>query len=369
MFPIRKIMNGTDGIAERLALVHAHVKTLDECAGISRIAFAAYNADTGIINTYALSDDGDDGLSLYATALDDAPSLKRLAEEDEFRIVDDLCADYPETHAHARVICSVGLRSSLTFPVFSGEVLQGFLFFNAPAKGAFTARVVERLGPYVALISLMMINEMAPLKSLQAAVDTVRDISVHRDDETGAHLLRMSAYVRLIALELARRHGYPDDWVDMLVRCAPLHDVGKVAVPDHILHKPGKLDPEERAVMQGHVRSGIDIALTILKNFRLNRAHVGTMLHDLIAQHHETLDGTGYPNQLNDGAISIEARIVAVADIFDALTNERVYKAAWPVEKAIDYMKSLADVKLDEECVAIMAANLAQIADIQARYR
>jgi HD-GYP domain-containing protein (c-di-GMP phosphodiesterase class II) len=368
ILPVFPIVSGAESIGERLALVHAHVKVLPGCEMISRVAFAAYATDTDYLSTYVASDDNPQAFSLYATPLDKTPSLKHLADSGDFRIVDDICATYSQHAGYSRAMCSTGLRSSLTFPVKSNGMLHGFLFLNASEPAYFSPRTLKTLAPYVALISLMMINEMAPMNALRAAVNMMRGVSSQRDDETGSHLLRMAAYVRLIATELARRHAYPDDWVDLLVRCAPLHDVGKISVPDGVLHKPGRLDPQEREVMQRHVQSGVDIALMMLDHFRIDRPHICTMLHEVVAQHHETLDGSGYPNRLTDESISIEARIVAVADIFDALTTERVYKAGWPVDKALEYVRSIAGVKLDEECVEILVANLDAIVEIRARY-
>ncbi|TSE37856.1 Cyclic di-GMP phosphodiesterase response regulator RpfG [Tepidimonas fonticaldi] len=145
-----------------------------------------------------------------------------------------------------------------------------------------------------------------------------------KDNETGRHVIRMSHTSRLIAQEL----GAPRRYADLLLAAAPMHDIGKIGVPDAILLKPGKLDEAEWAVMRQHPQMGADIigedASPLLR-----------MARTIALQHHEKWDGSGYPHGLKGEAISPEARIVAVADVFDALISARPYKPAWPRERAL----------------------------------
>ncbi|CAA7622635.1 HD domain-containing phosphohydrolase [Magnetospirillum sp. SS-4] len=368
MFPVRKIISGEGDIGERVAAVHNHIKRLPCCSGISRIAIAVYDKDTDLISTSAFSDDNDVTFSLYSARLGDITSLNEIMVSGEPRVIDDLLLSYASKSPHSTEICQIGVRSSITYPIHSDGNLIGFLFFNSTIPSYFSNDVVREISPFAALLGLMIANEIAPLKAVKAAVEIIRDVASLRDDETGSHLLRMSSYVRLIATKLAKKYKYPDEWVDMLSRCAPLHDIGKITVPDHILHKPGKLEPAERLTMQHHVQAGIEIGEKLLHAFAFNDERIKTMMREVISEHHETLDGAGYPNNLTDETISVEARIVAIADIFDALTTERIYKAAWPLEKAIDYMRSLSGVKLDQECVDIFFSDIDEILEIRRRF-
>ncbi|TSE20817.1 Cyclic di-GMP phosphodiesterase response regulator RpfG [Tepidimonas alkaliphilus] len=149
-----------------------------------------------------------------------------------------------------------------------------------------------------------------------------------KDNETGRHVIRMSHTSRLIAEAL----GAPRRYCETLLAAAPMHDIGKIGVPDAILLKPGKLDETEWAVMRQHPQMGADIIGD-------DPSPLLQMARTIALQHHEKWDGSGYPHGLKGEAISAEARIVAVADVFDALTNARPYKPAWPRERALAFMQ------------------------------
>lgn len=148
-----------------------------------------------------------------------------------------------------------------------------------------------------------------------------------RDPETGAHIQRMAHYSALIA----RRLGLSAEVTEEILLAAPLHDVGKMGIPDHILLKPGKLTPEEFEIMKGHAGIGYDI-------LRDSSAPVVKRGAIIALTHHEKFDGSGYPHGLAGDAIALEGRIVAVADVFDALTSVRPYKKAWSLEEAQKFL-------------------------------
>lgn len=162
----------------------------------------------------------------------------------------------------------------------------------------------------------------------------------YRDGDTGEHVSRVAQISRLIAGGL----GLSPERCRTIYLAAPLHDIGKIAIADAILGKPGKLTPEEFAIMRGHVTIGA----RILENGSSDLIRTA----ELIAQsHHERWDGTGYPDRLSGKDIPIEARIVAIADVFDALCSERPYKSAWPIDKAHAEIISLSGSHFDPACV------------------
>ncbi|WP_293779399.1 HD domain-containing phosphohydrolase [uncultured Oxalicibacterium sp.] len=172
----------------------------------------------------------------------------------------------------------------------------------------------------------------------------------YRDPETGAHLQRMAHYARLIARNL----GLSEEEQDLIFRAAPLHDVGKIGIPDHILHKPGKLTDEEMAIMRTHPVIGA----ALLKDARsplMQRAA------QIALSHHEKFDGTGYPAGLKGEDIPLGGRIVAVADVFDALTSIRPYKPAWSQEQALEWMQQGAGTHFDPACVAAFKRDLVAV--------
>ncbi|HEY8554622.1 MAG TPA: HD domain-containing phosphohydrolase [Burkholderiales bacterium] len=180
----------------------------------------------------------------------------------------------------------------------------------------------------------------------------------YRDEETGNHIVRMSKYSRLIAEAL----GLPPAECDVIEMAAPLHDIGKIGIPDAILLKRGEHTPEEQAIMRQHTVIGHDILR--------DRASKYLQLGAIIAlYHHERYDGSGYPHGLKGEAIPVAARIVAVADVFDALTSVRPYKPAWPIERAFAYVREVRGTQLDPECADRFLEQAESVAYIAQQFR
>ncbi|ROQ29823.1 HD-GYP domain-containing protein [Gallaecimonas pentaromativorans] len=179
----------------------------------------------------------------------------------------------------------------------------------------------------------------------------------YKDNETGMHVQRMSHY----AYELARVLGMPEDWAVLLRMAAPMHDVGKIGIPDAILQKPGKLDDSEWLVMRTHPAIGAEI----LKD---DTSPLMTMACKIALTHHEKFDGSGYPNRLKGEQIPLEGRIVAVADVFDALTSERPYKKAWSIEEAMALLKEEAGRHFDPQVVAAFDQVVDKVPQIRAAF-
>lgn len=173
-------------------------------------------------------------------------------------------------------------------------------------------------------------------------------------DETGKHIKRVAESSRL----LAHYTDYLSEEDETVIfHAAPMHDIGKVAIPQEILHKPGKLTPEEFNVMQTHAEKG--------KNFLKNSKRKLLTAAAVIAyEHHEKWDGTGYPRGLKGNEIHIFGRIVALADVFDALTHKRQYKQAWEINDAVDYIKSLSGIQFDPKLVDIFIEHLPEFINI-----
>jgi response regulator RpfG family c-di-GMP phosphodiesterase len=174
-----------------------------------------------------------------------------------------------------------------------------------------------------------------------------------RDPQTGRHLARMASYSRLIAQALA----LDEEAVDLIYLAAPMHDVGKIGTPDHILLNPGKLSAEEWEEMKRHTVYGFEIMGS-------STSPVLKMGASIALCHHEAWDGTGYPRGIKGDAIPMAARIVTVADVFDALTSERPYKRAWTVEDAVQELKALAGIRLDARCVAALLSRMGEVMEI-----
>ncbi|MGV7207746.1 two-component system response regulator [Oxalobacteraceae bacterium A2-2] len=179
----------------------------------------------------------------------------------------------------------------------------------------------------------------------------------YKDNETGLHVIRMSHYARILGLACGMTEAEADD----LLHAAPMHDVGKIGIPDRILQKPGPLDAEEWKTMQSHATIGADI-------IGVHQRGMLKMAHELALTHHEKWDGSGYPNGLAGEEIPLSGRIVAVADVFDALTSARPYKKEWPVEQAVEHMKAQRGLHFDPRLVDLFLARLDQVLEIKQRW-
>ena len=179
-----------------------------------------------------------------------------------------------------------------------------------------------------------------------------------RDPETGDHILRMAYYSRLIADQL----GLSGEDKDLILAAAPMHDVGKIAIPDNILLKPGRLDDAELVVMRTHAEKGYEI-------LRDSKSRMLDLAALIAWTHHERFDGGGYPRGLSGEDIPLAGRIVAVADVFDALTSERPYKKAWELEQAIQWLRDSAGGHFDPACVEAFLARRDDFLAIKASFQ
>jgi putative two-component system response regulator len=198
-------------------------------------------------------------------------------------------------------------------------------------------------------------------------------IAEARDDETGNHILRTQAYVNVLARALATTPRYAGELTPALVetytKAAPLHDIGKVAIPDHILHKPGKHTPDEWEIMKTHARQGSDaIWRAICDQEEREALDFLYIAMDIAHYHHEKWDGSGYPEGLAGEAIPLPARLMALADVFDALISKRAYKPAFPLDRATAIINEGRGQHFDPDVVDAYLAHLDEFAAISARY-
>ena len=356
------------GLVERLTCMHDEMKGDPMLAALNRIAVTLYDHSSDLLKSFIHSSDGDSPMERTVARLSDIPVLQTLATTGARRTVNDLTAmGSGQDHSSRLVAC--GYRSSYTVPMRYKGVFYGFLFLNSFETGFFTPEVIQRLRAHVELISLTVMREMDTVRMMQAAVTVIRQVSSARDEETASHLARMARYARLVATRMAPHCGFDDEFIEFVFQFCPLHDVGKVAVPDSILLKPGRLDEDELTVMRSHVGRGVDIVEMMLRDFGLGSMPHVDLLRNIVAYHHEAMDGSGYPHGLAGKAIPIEARIAAVADVFDALTSRRPYKEAWTNADALDLLRNEAGRKFDADCVAVMLENVGALEEIQLQFR
>ncbi len=346
-----------------------HVQVRQHHPQVHRIAIALYDARHGLLKTYVNSSDVTDPLALYERPLSEVPSLSELASRRESRVIHDF-TQLPLPHGeHTVWLLARGYRSSYTVPLYQAGTLLGFLFFDSRKPGAFDGRLPDDLQIYVQLCRLSVLNVFSLSHAVEGMVKVARGLAHLRDIETGRHLDRMSSYVRLIAQRVARHYRLDDEFIEHLYLFSPLHDIGKVGIPDSILLKPGRLNDSERRLMQGHVELGLKLINEVMQEAGLATTPYLAILRNIVGCHHELLDGSGYPRGLRGEDIPLEARIVSIADIFDALTAERPYKKPWTNEEALAELARMGDHgQLDPHCVSAFVSCIGEVGAIQKRF-
>ena len=241
-----------------------------------------------------------------------------------------------------------------------------------------TGDEVEKLYQAICKMSLEQAEQMRQIrhysettaKMQDGLIITMADMVENRDSDTGAHVQKTAAYVRII-VEGLRKKGYylekiTDKYVADVVRSAPLHDVGKINIPDGVLNKPGKLTDEEYEIMKTHTTAGKKIMEKAIST--VHGENYLKEARNMAAYHHERWDGKGYPEGLHGEVIPLSARIMAVADVFDALSSPRVYKPAFSLEKALNILTEGKGTQFDPKCIEVFMEALPEVKVILKKY-
>lgn len=284
------------------------------------------------------------------SGIDVLKKLKTIASNDFLPVIVLTAQTDPETRQEALL---AGAKDFLTKPFADWEVLLRIK--NTLETRLFYTRQVLRAD----MLESAVLKRTREIRETQfEIVQRLGAAGELRDDETGAHVKRMSHVCGL----LAAKRGLGAEFSELLLFATTMHDVGKIGIPDSILLKPGKLSHEEWQVMKQHPIIGAQI----IGNH--NSALI-KLARETALCHHEKWDGSGYPHGISGETIPISARIAAISDVFDALTSERPYKAAWSVERAVTLLKEESEHHFDPVVVELFIENLDEIIAIKERYR
>ncbi len=353
---------------EQLTIIHDVLKK--RCSGIDRISIALYDLQTHSLKTFIASPLEQSPLKHYESMLTADSELRRIARDATPRIVNDLSVYENHDTAHSHALVGHGYASSYTQPIYFNRELAGFVFFNSLHNRYFRDRVLEQVEVFAHLISELIMHDLTATHALMAAMRTSVALVQKHDMETGAHLERISRYARLIARTMAQNGtaDLNDEQIEQIALFSPLHDVGKIGIPVEILQKPDKLNADERKIMISHTMLGRGIVDDLIVNFEFDHVPYINYLRHIVELHHESIDGSGYPHGSLGDEIPLEAKIITVSDVFDALTTKRPYKKSWSIEHAFAMLQLLSIDKLDKDCVAAMIANRDEIQMVQQRF-
>jgi HD-GYP domain-containing protein (c-di-GMP phosphodiesterase class II) len=338
-------------LSSKLKLVHAALRQRFDF--VDRVAIALFDPDSSYLKNFVSSNEIEkDPLEKYQFPLKDALSLMESLVKGP-RVVNDLSVFSTGLHEHTRRIREQGYRASYTIPILIDDAFWGFIFMNSHRRNCLTENVLQDLDLYGHIITATVVQWLQTRTILQNALKSTVDLMRVRNQAAGVHTDRVRHISRWIAEELAAtgRYSFDEDWIENLSNFSAIHDVGMMSVPDSILLKPGTLDDQEFALITNHVGKGLEMIDATLSHFGLQSITGIEVLRNIVFYHHEKVDGSGYPLGLQGKDIPIEARIVQVAEIYDALTSARPYRPAYSNREALDLLLKQAR-KLDEDCLA-----------------
>ncbi|ATL99991.1 two-component system response regulator [Aeromonas bestiarum] len=262
---------------------------------------------------------------------------------------------------------SLGAADYITKPI-KPAIVQARVRTQLEAKQARDGLQSQNTALEAEVARRMMENDLIQQVSIRA----LAHLAEIRDPETGNHILRTQGYVRQLASALATHPRFAETltprYIDLLSRSAPLHDIGKVGIPDHILLKPAKLTVEEWGTMRTHAKLGSDAIEQAEQDIEQPLAFL-TLAKEIAHWHHEKWDGSGYPDGLHGDDIPLSARLMALADVFDALISVRVYKAAMPYDEARTLILTGSGQHFDPDVVAAFDSHFEQFVAIAERYK
>lgn len=263
-------------------------------------------------------------------------------------------------------------KDRLISPIIINNTYMGYIFFTFSNSGI-DKSYINFLELFKDKLSMAFYKGILLKSLLSIVTESLAEMAEAKDPETGLHLVRMSNYSAIIAGKLMEKGMYKETidnrYIEDLRVSAPMHDIGKVATPDRILLKPGKLDNDEFAIMKEHAAAGGVILANLNSKFKNYGISYFFLAAEIAYCHHEKYDGSGYPGGISGKSIPLSARIVAVADVFDALTSRRPYKDPFSLDKSIEIIRESSGSHFDPEMVEAFLEAMPEIREIYDKYK
>lgn len=333
---------------------------------VDRLSLALYAPESEQMTDCASSNADEAALGRIVSAPSAVPSLNELVQNGSKRLIEDLLACTPLPAPYGEWLRPGAYRASFAMPLFRGKELAALVLLDSKQPGAFTADDEATLTQLGQMAAQLFVLRQGLGHGDSQTVRTALRLSHTRQPAATQHLERRSRYCRVIAKAIAVQHGLNDEFIESLFEVGPMHDLGMQGISARILRKPGRLEAGELAQMKEHVRVGEYLVSQLEAHEDTHAQMTLQVLRNVIGGHHERGDGSGYPRGLVMTQIPIEARIVAVADVFEALTRHRPYKPALDSEAIHqELMHEVNRGRLDQDCVRALLNAGNEVADIQ----
>lgn len=365
---IRSVLIGSYVMDDAIELLFGIIR---DKLGIDRIgiSFVDYEHEK-IVAEYGVISEGEVLLGSGFEVPFNETSLFEMIHDKRPIISNDIQAEFqnkPQSKS-LELLDKEGVQSSLTLPIVIGDSVYGMIFLSSFKKNYFKDSHL-RIGEKIIHEIKGVLNQTYFIKVVLSKITTsFSELVDQKDNETGDHIKRMVLYSTALAKGLKNHpiesYRVTDRFLLEIERNAAAHDIGKVNISDSILKKPAKLTDDEWAIMKTHAAIGADIFKELRNSFKMFDDSIYKVAEEIARHHHERWDGTGYPNGLKGESIPLSARIVAIADVFDALTSKRVYKKPFDLEVSLNIIKEASGSHLDPILVDVFFENMDEIMSI-----
>lgn len=301
-------------------------------------------------------------------------SLNTIVKMKKHRIINDY-KEYLKHHpksAPTKLMVSEGIMSSLACPLVVNSICIGVLLFSCRRKDRYNESHAAMAKIISSNMAIILERNLLVDDLILSSVTGLAKLVEAKDCDTGFHLERMQSYSKIIAQALASKEKYVNiidkHFIEDIFKFSPLHDIGKAGIADGILLKPARYTPEEFEVMKKHTVIGAEILRKSSSNLLRKGKHFFDFAIQITEGHHEKYNGKGYPYGLSGDSIPLSARIVAIADVFDALTSKRVYKNAYDIETTMQIIDKESGKSFDPDVVEALNDNIEQIVQVYKKY-
>ncbi len=368
-------MNNNNSFMEILTYIN---KTFSTFIPFNYIGIALMSNDKKMIKaSYGVTDGSVTGLTEKLMGLGwylNETSLDQVLESGEARIINDLeqyCEGAP-LKLYNKMLLEFGIRASIALPLKVNKEPVGMIFFSSINKNVYTKEHSNFLSTLANSIAISLNQNIITKDIIFSSILALAKLSEARDEDTGEHMERMAKYSRLISKLLYENELYTDiitlEYIDKIYEFSPLHDIGKVGIMDDILLKPGKLTEKEFIEMKRHAQFGGQVLRTADKKLHDKGKSLFAIGIEIAEAHHEKWDGSGYPFGKKGEEIPLSARIVAVADVFDALTSKRPYKEAFSLEDSFRIIEEGKGKHFDPTIVDVVLQNRDQVENLYRKF-